>query len=80
MADAQYLDHCLAPDVVLNQPVLGRVYKGLDKVKDLVQNHYAKARSCSRLMRRWTTLCRRYAIQCAECTINISASTVWPAA
>ena len=44
-ADASLCDHCLAPDVVMNQPVLGRVYKGLDMIKDLVQNHYAKARS-----------------------------------
>ena len=42
-ADASLCDKCLAPDVVLNQPVLGHVYKGLDKVKYLVENLYKKA-------------------------------------
>ena len=41
-ADASLCDKCMAPNVVINQPVLGHVYKGLDKVKDLVENHYKK--------------------------------------
>jgi len=43
-ADASLCDKCMAPNVVINQPVLGHVFKGLDKVKDLVENHYKKVR------------------------------------
>ena len=44
-ADASLCDKCMAPNVVINQPVLGHVFKGLEKVKDLVEHHYKKVRS-----------------------------------
>ncbi len=45
MADASAADQCLAPDVELDQAIVGHVYKGVEAVKNLVTNHYAKVRT-----------------------------------
>ena len=43
-SDASIADQCLAPDVELDQAIVGHVHKGIQAVKDLITNYFAKAR------------------------------------
>ena len=42
--NAGLADQCLAPDAELDQAIIGRVYKGVAAVKNLITSYYAKVR------------------------------------
>ena len=45
-ARLELLEHCLAPDLELDEAVFGRVHKGIDAIEALTRDDFAKACSC----------------------------------
>ncbi len=42
-ARLELLEHCLAPDLELDEAILGRVHKGIDAIEALTRDDFAKA-------------------------------------
>ncbi len=45
-ARLELLEHCLAPDLELDEAIIGRVHKGIDAIEALTRDDFAKARCC----------------------------------
>ena len=73
-ARLELLEHCLAPDVELDEAILGRVHKGIDAIETLAQDQIAKARFSQLAALR----CRPGRHHALSCSGSCAASALWP--